>query len=118
MDITGKAIQGLESGEARNGIDHSVHPATVSAHNTVDKLADAARPAVDRLASTAHQTVDKFASVASTAAETLQEKKVQMNTMGAELIGDCRNYVRTNPLASIGIAAFAGFILSRLFSSR
>jgi len=34
------------------------------------------------------------------------------------LMEECTAYVRSNPLAAIGIAAAAGFILSRVISSR
>jgi ElaB/YqjD/DUF883 family membrane-anchored ribosome-binding protein len=34
------------------------------------------------------------------------------------LTENCREYVRDNPVTSLGIAVAAGFLLSRLLSSR
>ena len=34
------------------------------------------------------------------------------------LVDDCSTYVRANPLASLGIAVAAGFLISRLISAR
>jgi hypothetical protein len=42
----------------------AIDQAGASAHSTIDKTSDAARPAVDRLASGAHQAVDKIAGAA------------------------------------------------------
>jgi ElaB/YqjD/DUF883 family membrane-anchored ribosome-binding protein len=34
------------------------------------------------------------------------------------MVENCRGYVHENPVASLGIAAGAGFLLSRLMSGR
>jgi ElaB/YqjD/DUF883 family membrane-anchored ribosome-binding protein len=88
-----------------------------SAHNTINKAADAARPAVDRIASGAHQAVDRLAEVASTAADTLSVRGAQIRDAQAKLTGQARSYVSAHPLATVGIAVAAGFLISRLFSS-
>jgi ElaB protein len=121
MDQTESRSQGLgtnEGHEVRNGIDHSATRAGTAAHETVDKLAGAARPAVDKLAGSAHQAVDKMTSLASSAAETFEQKRIQLNTASAELVDNARTYVRANPIAAISIAAAVGFILSRVMKSR
>jgi ElaB/YqjD/DUF883 family membrane-anchored ribosome-binding protein len=88
-----------------------------SAHNTINKAADAARPAVDRIANGAHQAVDRLAEVASSAADSLSVRGAQIRDAQARLTTEARNYVSAHPLATVGIAVAAGFLLSRLLSS-
>ena len=115
METNGKGTAiGDPSGTMARGVDQ----ATASAHNVIDKASDAARPAVDRLASGAHQAVDKMAGAASQAAETLDLKGEQLMDAQVRLTENCREYVRDNPLTSLGIAVAAGFLVSRLLSSR
>ena len=87
------------------------------AHNTINKAADAVRPAVDRIANGAHQAVDRMADVASHAAETLNVRSAQIREAQEKVAGQARSYVSAHPLATVGIALAAGFLLSRLFSS-
>ena len=92
--------------------------ASSSAHSAIDKVSSAVKPAVDRIADGAHQAVDKFAVTASDAAESLSVKANQLRDGHARMTEECRGYVRAKPLASLGIALAAGFVLSRLISSR
>lgn len=102
------------AGNAARGIDQ----AGAGVHKTIDKLADAAHPAVDALTSSAHRVVDKATNVANQTADTLATKGAQLNDAQAQLVNNCRDYVRTNPLTSLGFAIAAGFLLSRIVSSR
>lgn len=88
-----------------------------NAHNSINKAADVARPAVDRIANSAHQAVDKLAGVAAGAADTLSARSAQIREAQAKLTGQARSYVSAHPLATVGIAVAAGFLLSRLFSN-
>ena len=106
------------NGEAGGAVARTVDHATASAHHAIDKASDAARPAVDRVASGAHQTVEKIAGAATQAAETLDLKSEQLMDAQARLTETCRSYVRDNPVASLGIAVAAGFLLSRLLGPR
>lgn len=101
-----------------SGVARTVSDASATAHSTIDKVSNAARPAVDRLATGAHQAVDKIAGAATTAAESLVVKTEQLKNAHARMTEECRVYVRANPLAAVGVAALAGFVLSRLFRSR
>lgn len=94
----------------------TVDQATARAHTVIDKATEAARPMVDRAASGAHQAVDRIAGVAGQAAETLGAKSEQLMDAQTRAMEQCRGYVRDNPLASLGIAIAAGFVLSRLLS--
>lgn len=102
-------MESISSFDQSNGVN--------SAHNTINKAADAVRPAVDRIASGAHQAVDRLADAASTAADTLNVRGAQIRDAQAKLTGQARGYVSAHPLATVGIAIAAGFLLSRLFSS-
>ncbi|MDD5274399.1 MAG: DUF883 domain-containing protein [Methylovulum sp.] len=73
---------------------------------------------IDNALNTAHEAVDKIANAASQAAEVLGEKGEQLKNAEHRLMDNCHSYVRTNPIASIGIAVAAGFMLSRLLSGR
>jgi ElaB/YqjD/DUF883 family membrane-anchored ribosome-binding protein len=118
MELTGKPNGGAGPANIRNNIEKAAATASTAAHQAVDKMAEAARPAVDRIASNAHQTVDRLAGAATAAAGTIEQKTVQINAASTEMIDGCRSYVQAHPLKSIGIAAAAGFILSRLFNFR
>lgn len=105
-------------GDMSNGMARTVDSATSSAHRAIDRATDAARPTVEKVAAGAHQLVDKIAGAASTAADRLDSKTGEFKDAQARFTENCRDYVRENPLASIGIAVAAGFLLSRLMSSR
>ena len=103
---------------SNGGVTRTVNDASATAHSAIDKMSDAARPAVERLATGAHQAVDKIAGAASTAADSLAVKGEQLMDAHARMTEECRVYVRANPMAAVGIAVAAGFVLSRLFSAR
>lgn len=115
MDLTAK----LSPTNGNSGpVAQAVDDASTSAHGAIDKVSATAKPAVDRMASGAHQAVDKIAIAASSAAESLGATAGQLKDAQARMAAECRGYVRENPLASLGIAAAVGFVLSRLLSRR
>lgn len=73
---------------------------------------------VEKVSHSAHQVVDKIVSVTNQAAEALGDKGKQLQDAEQQALDNCRGYVRDNPLASLGIAVAAGFLLSRLLSGR
>jgi ElaB/YqjD/DUF883 family membrane-anchored ribosome-binding protein len=73
---------------------------------------------IDNAAKSAHEAVDKIASATNQASETLVEKGERLKNAEQQLMENCRGYVRDNPITSLGIAAVAGFLLSRLLSDR
>lgn len=92
--------------------------ASSSAHEMIDRASAAARPAVDRVASTAHRAVDRMAGMASQAADKLSTQGEKLKDAQAKLMANSRTYVRDHPIASLGIAVAAGYLISRMFSSR
>jgi ElaB/YqjD/DUF883 family membrane-anchored ribosome-binding protein len=73
---------------------------------------------INKAAESAHETVDKIANATNQAADVLGEKGAQLKNCEQQLVENCRSYVHENPLTALGIAAAAGFVLSRLLSSR
>ena len=94
--------------------NRAVEEVTVSAHERVNQMSDAARPVVDRMASNAHAAIDTVAGVAATAADTLGIKGEQLTNAQTKLMAAARDYAREQPIAALGIAVAAGWILSRL----
>ena len=75
-------------------------------------------PVVDRVAAGAHEYVDKAASAANAAAKALEKKGGQLKELQATYLDGCRDQVRDHPLAAIGIAVAAGFLISLLLTPR
>jgi len=73
---------------------------------------------IDKASKSAHEAFDKVASATSHAAEVIGEKGEQLKNAEKQLMENCRGYIRDNPITSLGIAAAAGFLLSRLLSGR
>ena len=73
---------------------------------------------IDKASKSAHEAVDKIASATNQASEALSEKGNQLKNAEQQLMENCRGYVRDNPITSLGIAAAAGFLLSRVLSGR
>ena len=116
MDLTGSITS--SAGSNGSSVAGNVGNLSETAHDKIDQAATSIKPAVDRFARSAHQMVDKVATVASDAADTLGVKADQFNGTQQKLTEQCENYIRENPLASIGIAVAAGYILSKVLSSR
>jgi len=95
----------------------TVDQAGTGAHEAIDKVSDAARPVVDRIASGAHQAVDQLASAAGGHSRR-EGRAISLKNAQVRAMEQSRGYVRDHPVASLGIAVAAGFLLSRLVSWR
>lgn len=84
------------------------------AHSGINAASEAAHPAIDRMASGAHKVVDNADQVAAQAADAISKA----SDKGEELIAASTGYMREHPMMTLGVAVAAGFILSRLMSSR
>jgi ElaB/YqjD/DUF883 family membrane-anchored ribosome-binding protein len=80
---------------------------------------------IERVSERAHEAVDRAAQAAAAAAERLQEKVGHLGERGEELlemkdnwIEGAREYVREHPVAAVGIAVAAGYILSMMMRSK
>ena len=113
-----KATVTTNTTDDRGRLAHGVDQATAGAHDTINSVSDAARPAVERMAVNAHELVDKVSGLAGLAAETLGAKGEQLNRRQEKALGSAREYIHQHPLASLGIAMATGYALSRLLSAR
>lgn len=73
---------------------------------------------IDKASNFAHETVDKIANATSQAVEAIDKKGGELKQSEQLLMTNCQGYIRDNPVTSLGIAAAAGFLLSRLLSGR
>jgi ElaB/YqjD/DUF883 family membrane-anchored ribosome-binding protein len=79
-------------------------------------VADNATATVDKIASGAHQAVDRIASAATSAASQLGVKGDQVMEAKDRMMDSVSEYVRAKPLAALGIALAAGFVISKIIS--
>ena len=73
---------------------------------------------VDRLSQTAHQAVDRASQAAASVADRMSEKYEELYAMQEDWVQAGREYVREHPVAAIGMALAAGYLLSMLMRSR
>ena len=74
----------------------------------------ASKQQVDRLSQTAHQSVDRAAQAASSVADRVSEKYEELYAMQEDWVEAGREYVKEHPVAAIGMALAAGYLLSML----
>ncbi len=73
---------------------------------------------IDKTSHFAHEAVDKITSATNLAADALEEKSQQLKSAEQRMMKNCQSYVRDNPIAALGMAVAAGFMMSRLLSHR
>lgn len=105
-------------GNFQHTLEHGVERATVAAHDTIDSMSDAAQPAIDHMRSGAHKAVDSAGVAATHAAGAVGGTGDQLQDTGKRIAERTGGYVREHPVASLGIAVAAGYLLSRLLTSR
>ncbi len=73
---------------------------------------------VERASSSAHEAVDRVAQTASAYAERFGEQAEALLEMKDNWVEGAREYVREHPIAALGMAAAAGYVLHMLTRSR
>ena len=73
---------------------------------------------IERASSTAHEAVDRAAQTASQYAERFGEQAEALMEMKDNWVEGARDYVREHPIAALGMAVAAGYVLSMLMRSR
>jgi ElaB/YqjD/DUF883 family membrane-anchored ribosome-binding protein len=73
---------------------------------------------IERVSSGAHDAVDRVAQTASAYAERFGEQAEALMEMKDNWVEGARDYVREHPIAALGMAVAAGYVLSMLMRSR
>ena len=76
------------------------------------------RSAAEALADKAHSGIDGLTSTAATAVDSVAASGRQLLESGEKWMDSTLVYVRARPVAAIGVALLAGYLLSRILSSR
>jgi ElaB/YqjD/DUF883 family membrane-anchored ribosome-binding protein len=96
--------QGTAAGSNATGMGSSTANVSEKAHAGIDKLTQSA-----------HSTVDRVVTAASSAADRIQHVgDTKYGHMAQEWKDQTCEYVRAHPMAAVGIAVAAGYLLSRL----
>ena len=74
----------------------------------------ASKQHVDRLSQGAHQAVDRAAQAATSAADRMGEKYDELYSMSEDYLETGREYVREHPVAAVGMALAAGWLLGMI----
>jgi ElaB/YqjD/DUF883 family membrane-anchored ribosome-binding protein len=89
---------------------------TTTDNQSVDTPAmlDSQSETISRIAGSAHQAVDRVAQGANSALQSLRGGSEAWKHTGDPSLERVQGYVREQPLLALGVAAVAGFLLSRL----
>jgi ElaB/YqjD/DUF883 family membrane-anchored ribosome-binding protein len=101
----------------------------MATHKSPSAGNDKDRRIIDRTAESIHESVDQIAEGARRADEKVREqaKRVEakaeaavadVRTQSAKLVGETTDFVRTNPLMSVGLALVAGALVHKLFGGK
>jgi ElaB/YqjD/DUF883 family membrane-anchored ribosome-binding protein len=89
-----------------------------SGKSSQSDVAASLAPVVERVAAGAHEAVDKAAGAAAAAAKMVEKKGEVLKAVQERYIEGCRERVRDNPLAALGVALAAGIAVSFLLIRR
>jgi ElaB/YqjD/DUF883 family membrane-anchored ribosome-binding protein len=73
---------------------------------------------IERVSDGAHRVVDEAANRAGAIADRFGEKADELLEMKEDWLEATRGYVRDHPVAALGIAVAAGYVLSALMRGR
>ncbi len=111
--------------KTQTATNNSKPPATGATAETMDRIASGAHQGIDAASRAAHPTIDRAAAGAHKAVENADELANQAvealdsaGEKGQELINAGTSYMREHPMLTLGLAVTAGYVLSRLLSSR
>jgi ElaB protein len=114
MDQVANRLNTTGGNSTASGNNPHIEGAAITAHQTVDKVADGATAQVDRLSGSAHRAVNRVADAASAAADwssSVPEKAKQVQATVSESVG---NSIRARPFTSIASALAIGYLLGRI----
>ena len=93
-------------------------PDSSTVRSAAEALADKAHSGIDGLTSTVHDAVNRGTGTAATAVDSLAANGRQLLESGEKWMDATLGYVRERPVAALGVALAAGYLLSRILSSR
>ncbi len=102
----------MSTNEMTNAVERTLENASVNVHRAIDKASEFTRPAVEALASDAHHAVDKIAGSATNVAQSLEVKGDELQALQVRLTESCRAHLREHPIATLGMAVAAGYMLN------
>lgn len=79
----------------------------------IERMARSAHSAVDRVAGTASSAVERVRSGVSSATGTVSERMHDLSASREVWVDSARERVREHPLATLGVALAAGYLLAR-----
>ena len=89
---------------------------STAARQSAEAIKERAHTGIERVSSGAHGTVERAATMAASAADRLLVKRDELAQATDEWVETTRGYVREHPLAAVGFALAAGYLLSRMTS--
>lgn len=104
-------MQGTATTSGNGGIGTSA-----STQENAAQMGDKAHAGLDRLTQTAHGTIDRVTAAATSAADRFTDGELAHKAQ--EWRSQTTAYVREHPMTAIGVALAAGYLLSRILSSR
>jgi ElaB/YqjD/DUF883 family membrane-anchored ribosome-binding protein len=81
-------------------------------------IRDDVAQAAQRVKATTAEAIDRTADAAATALDEAAAKREQWCASQQQLMSDAAECMRTHPLATIGLAFGAGFLISRMLGGR
>jgi len=114
MATTGSQGSAWQDATSTGATGTSTNPGSGNSAGRGSAMSESATATVDKIATGAHQAVDRIASAAASAASQFGVKGDEMLEAKERLLDSTREYVRTNPMAALGIALAAGFVISRI----
>jgi ElaB/YqjD/DUF883 family membrane-anchored ribosome-binding protein len=111
---TGKTLPAEDISHKPDGV---VERVSSGAHTAVDQAERKAIPAISHVAEMAHHAVDATAERVAPAADWLAEHRDSLKASEKRLLAETCGYVQAHPIASLGMAVVAGFVLSRVLRS-
>ena len=84
----------------------------------MESKSNATQKHIERVSDGAHRVVDQAANRASALADRFGEKADELMEIKEDWLETARDYVRDHPVAALGIALAAGYLLNTLTRSR
>ncbi|HSS69156.1 MAG TPA: hypothetical protein VLQ46_00710 [Casimicrobiaceae bacterium] len=97
-----------------NPLGSKVDTAARGAHDTTDKIADAASSGIDRTREAVHRGVDSAANAAQSTAAYASSVIDQANQAQTQALEQACAAIRARPIATVVGALIAGYLLGRL----